>query len=102
MGLKLFAELLAFPRHLLCSCLYLIDREKRVEQEMRGRKDLNFLLAAVPCPCCTRAQHAMAVWEHHLWPLLHTGKAFQLLTPPHLRFLNLPAFKMHLSHSSCS
>lgn len=69
MGLKLFAELLSYPRYLLHSCLYLAA-EKRVEQEVRGRKHLNFLLATIPCTSCACAQHAMlsltAVWGHQL------------------------------------
>lgn len=63
MGLKLFAELLAYPSHLLCSCLYLIFAEKRVEQEVRGRKCLDFLLSAIACTCAC-AQRAMLSVTH--------------------------------------
>lgn len=54
---------------------------------------LVFLVDSIPC-----SLSLTTVLEHQLWPLLHTGKAsiFQLLIPPHLQFLNLPAFKMHL------
>lgn len=65
MSLKLFAKQLAYPGHLLCSCLYLIATEKGVEQEVRGRKHQMLALVTLvhSMPCCLSL---MAVWEHQL------------------------------------